>query len=42
MKLELGIEKPKALTQKWEGQYDIFSWMEYDRNIEIEISNNFK
>lgn len=29
MKLELGIEKPKALTQKWEGQYDIFSWMEY-------------
>lgn len=29
MKLELGFEKPEVLVQKWLGQYDIFSWMEY-------------
>ncbi len=29
MKLEYGISKPDVLVEKWNGQYSVFSWMEY-------------
>jgi len=33
MKIELGIQKPSNLIEKWPGQYNIFSWMEYVTTI---------
>ncbi|MGB6371734.1 MAG: flavin reductase [Atribacterota bacterium] len=36
-KHEFCIEKPKNLQEKWPGQYEVFSWLEYVVNIPYPI-----
>jgi flavin reductase (DIM6/NTAB) family NADH-FMN oxidoreductase RutF len=33
MKQEYGFEKPETMVEKWPGQYQAFSWMEYVTSI---------